>query len=192
MCGTQHLQVQSTFNNMFQHLEGSADNMLSTFAVVTRPAMDEPLEMAKQAGKWSQIVPIRPKIVQNRLKSLKIARFLHLRLTLPGPKINISNIYRANNSLSTRLRARSTFNIVVNISHLQRMASTSNMNSCGDLVNVFPGGYLRHPQKTSARTASTAGSSRITEYHAASAGKMRCAGHKDAMLHVHVPARVRH
>ena len=79
-CGTQHLQVQSTFN-MFQHLEGSADNMLSTFAVVTRPAMDEPLEMAKQAGKWSQIVPNRPKIVQNRLKSLKIARFLHLRLT---------------------------------------------------------------------------------------------------------------
>ena len=134
MWNTQHLQVQSTFN-MFQHSEGSADNMLSTFAVVTRPAMDEPLEMAKQAGKWSQIVPNRPKIVQNRLKSLKIARFLHLRLTTQDQTSTFTTF--------TSYKATGRVNIQHCCQHLQRMASTSNINSCGVSINVFPHGYLK-------------------------------------------------
>ena len=91
--------------------------MLSTFAVVTRPAMDEPLEMAKQAGKWSQIVPNRPKIVQNCLKLLKIASFLHLRLTTQDQTSTFTTF--------TRPQAGSTFNIVANICNEWRQYPTS-------------------------------------------------------------------
>ena len=114
---------------MFEHLEGSVDNMLSTFAVVTRPAMAEPQEMAKEAGKWHKIVQNRPKIAeiaQNR-------NILALAPSLSGPNINIFNIYKASGRV----------NIQHCCQHLQRMESTSNINSCGLSINVLPDGYTQ-------------------------------------------------
>jgi hypothetical protein len=93
--GTQHLVVLSTYN-MFQHLQGSADNMLSTFATFARPAMPKPHGHCKSSQNGSK------KNVQNRLKiaskSLKIApnrSFLTVCASPPRRAVNISNICRA-------------------------------------------------------------------------------------------------
>ena len=97
------MQVQSTFN-MFQHLEGSADNMLSTF-VQWSPAQRWPSPRRwqgsrKNGPKSSKIVKIRPKIAPKR-QILALA---------PHYQDQTSTF-----TTFTRLRAGSTFNIVANI-----------------------------------------------------------------------------
>ena len=77
----------------------------------------------------------RSKPPKSRSKSLD-SSYLRPRSGLTG---NIFNICKATGRV----------NIQHCCQHLQQMASTFNINSCGDLVNVFPHGYCRSAEKTS-------------------------------------------
>ena len=81
---------------------------------------------AKQAKNRPKSSQNRPKSSQKSLKSPDSCACA----SLPGPNINILNIYKATGRV----------NIQHCCQHLQRMASTSNINSCGVSINLLPDG----------------------------------------------------